>query len=261
MRLGQCLLVGLLVLAAGLAGANWRATQPATASAPPQALFYSGVLVKDGAPVADGSYPVTLTFFDKATGGTAIPCSTDPIAASFVQGRFRVPLDPTCVAGVVANPAVFVQVLVTGTPDGDVTIPKAGGARPQVGSVPFALTATTASVTDALCAGCTNNVGAQTLLNVSVPLCTTTMCTIDHQSNALVTSVQRDQAGVYKVHLAPGAFSAPPTCVATAMFDDNALATINDATTVDVVPVVMLSSANPSIGRDHGFAVICMGPK
>lgn len=144
MKALYALLLGSLVIGAGLAVAGWRSTQTPSPPLPPQAMFYSGVLVKDGVGV-EGTHPVSLRFFDQAKDGNPLsPCPTDGVMAEFTQGRFRVAVNTTCVSTLIANPTAFVEVVVSGLPGGDLTIPASGSPRPQIGSVPFALNSATA---------------------------------------------------------------------------------------------------------------------
>lgn len=105
-------------------------------------LVYSGYLEIDGAPVDDGkTHPMSITLFDKITGGTSL-CRTpsDEGASKDVSvnaGRFSVVLDDaSCSAAVHGNTAVWVELTV----DGKTLTP-----RSKIAAVPYALEADTAT--------------------------------------------------------------------------------------------------------------------
>ena len=100
-------------------------------------LYYTGYLEDTGTPL-NGPHLIQVNLWtDRTSTDTANRvCTTVPVGSTQVtDGRFRLPLDPGCVASVHANPDLYVEVVVDGAP-----LP-----RSKVGAVPYALEADTAS--------------------------------------------------------------------------------------------------------------------
>jgi hypothetical protein len=93
-------------------------------------LFYAGTLEDENGALS-GSKSIVIHFFDAVSGGTEV-CSPSPSGATQVTaGRFRVPIDGSCVDAVHKNPELWTEVSVDGQ-----TLP-----RSKVGAVPYALEA------------------------------------------------------------------------------------------------------------------------
>lgn len=97
-------------------------------------LFYSGLLEDGGRPV-EGARDITLRLWDAAGGGTIACPETTSTATPVLGGRFRIALDPACVAAIQRNPELWTEVVVGGTSLG----------RSKVGAVPYAIEAGRAS--------------------------------------------------------------------------------------------------------------------
>ena len=129
---GKTILVAVLVVLAAavvsVVGTSTR-TARATGIPPTDTLFYSGLLhdVSTGKP-AVGSPSVAVDLYAAQTGGTAV-CYTAAKAVTLTDGRFRVALDPQCVAAVQQNPDLWVEVVLNGT-----ALP-----RSKIGAVPYAV--------------------------------------------------------------------------------------------------------------------------
>lgn len=96
-------------------------------------LVYSGtVLTSAGAPITT-QQSISIRLFDVASGGTA-KCTTSTTLTPSSTGAFSVSLDPSCVAAVSDNPALWVEVTVGAT-----TLP-----RTRLGATPYALEAANA---------------------------------------------------------------------------------------------------------------------
>jgi hypothetical protein len=97
-------------------------------------LFYSGLLEDQNGPI-NGAKSIAIRMFDAPAAGTQV-CNPSPSGPTQVTvGRFRVPLDATCVAAMHANPELWIEVSVDSQ-----TLP-----RTKIGAVPFALEADSAS--------------------------------------------------------------------------------------------------------------------
>lgn len=96
-------------------------------------IYYSGSLAQDGTPV-EGMRNVRVSLWRDPTSTMTASRACETVAndTPFVGGRFRLPLDETCVTVLRAEPELFVEVEVGGT-----TI----GERVRIGAVPYALEA------------------------------------------------------------------------------------------------------------------------
>jgi microcystin-dependent protein len=95
------------------------------------ALSYSGTLLTFGQP-DNSSHAITLNLWV----GNAIACQTvSPSMIQVLNGRFSVPLDPSCVQVIHQNANVNIEVLIDGTSMG----------QTPLGAVPYAVEAATAS--------------------------------------------------------------------------------------------------------------------
>jgi len=103
-----------------------------------QPLAYSGVLLSSvGVPVTS-IVSIGLALFDDAVANAAMnrKCDTPPqTLMPDDQGRFRIVLDPTCLAAVKANSNLWVQLII-----GTSSLPRA-----KLGAVPYAVEADRAS--------------------------------------------------------------------------------------------------------------------
>ncbi len=97
-------------------------------------LFYSGLLEDGGRPV-EGARDITLRLWDAAGGGTIACPETTSMATPVLGGRFRIALDPACVAAIQRNRELWSEVVVGGTSLG----------RSKVGAVPYAIEAARAA--------------------------------------------------------------------------------------------------------------------
>ncbi|MFO0625046.1 MAG: hypothetical protein U0325_05465 [Polyangiales bacterium] len=97
-------------------------------------LFYSGLLEDGGRPV-EGARDITLRLWDAAGGGTIACPETTSMATPVLGGRFRIALDPACVAAIQRNRELWTEVVVGGTSLG----------RSKVGAVPYAIEAARAA--------------------------------------------------------------------------------------------------------------------
>ncbi|MGE5785212.1 MAG: C1q-like domain-containing protein [Myxococcales bacterium] len=96
-------------------------------------LTYSGTLSKaDGQP-ENGPHSILVYFWDTATGGVTPLCQTLPAATqtAVTNGRFTVALPDSCTQVIKANPDLYVEVTVDGSPVG----------RTKLGAVPYAMEA------------------------------------------------------------------------------------------------------------------------
>jgi hypothetical protein len=99
-----------------------RADVPAT-----NPMTFSGIITNGGVAFS-GDRDITLSVCDASTAGSC-QCLTGPgLVAVDANGRFRVPLPPTCVSALAAVSEPYLEVRVSGVPLG----------RTKVGSVPFA---------------------------------------------------------------------------------------------------------------------------
>jgi hypothetical protein len=96
-------------------------------------LYYSGFATESGTPI-DGTRDVRIEVWRDATStDTSMrACETIVNNAVFIDGHFRVALEPTCVTAMRAEPNLFVELLIEGTRIGD---------RAAIGAVPYALEA------------------------------------------------------------------------------------------------------------------------
>jgi hypothetical protein len=121
--------LGLLVL--GLPVAYW--VGQARASGPPltDPLYYSALLTDSSNNPVSGNHTIVIRVFDAATNGNQV-CITAPAGlTTLTGGRFRVPLDSGCTNAVHANPDLWIEPSIDGTPF----------PRTKLGAVPYALEA------------------------------------------------------------------------------------------------------------------------
>jgi len=135
MKLRSLVLIALVGAAAGI---TVEVTRAALADGAPtqQPLVYSGQITEGASPVT-GERPINVFLWDHATSNEASHrrCATIPAAPVAVKdGRFSIPLDPTCRPIVESTAELWVEVLVAGTSMG----------RTKIGAVPYALEAQTA---------------------------------------------------------------------------------------------------------------------
>lgn len=96
-------------------------------------LAYAGTLLNNGQP-ENASHFILLKLW--TNGGANVACSTIPGGNTTVtNGRFTIPLDPTCVPVIHQNPDVEVEVVVDGASMG----------KTSLAAVPYAVEADTAS--------------------------------------------------------------------------------------------------------------------
>jgi hypothetical protein len=126
---GALLLLLTGVPIAYFAGGARAAGIPAT-----QALTYSGVLTDAAGAPLTGTMPVQIALFDAATAGNQV-CVTLSVPQTLVAGAFQMALPDTCTTAVRANPDLWVEILVSGSPIG----------RTKLGAVPYAVAAAEAS--------------------------------------------------------------------------------------------------------------------
>ena len=101
----------LTILALALLSAAASAQAPST-------IAYQGALSESGAPVADGTYPVSITLYDAASGGTSLYAEDHSVTTH--SGSFALSVgDGTPTSGAFGNVTfvdpVWVQVSVAGT--------------------------------------------------------------------------------------------------------------------------------------------------
>lgn len=92
-------------------------------------LVYAGTLEDGGRPV-EGTHRVALRLWTAATGGT-LACAETSAEVAFTAGRFRIPLDSSCVTAVQRNADLWVEPVVD---DGSF-------GRSKVSAVPYAVEA------------------------------------------------------------------------------------------------------------------------
>jgi hypothetical protein len=123
--------IGVLLLSLPLAyfiGLARAAGVPAS-----EPLWYSGFLTDTAGTPVTGAHTIVIRVFDAETQGNQ-KCITTPVAMTQVKsGRFRIPLDASCVTAVHDNPDLWVEPAVDSTPF----------ARTKLGAVPYALEAGT----------------------------------------------------------------------------------------------------------------------
>ena len=92
-------------------------------------LQYAGTLAEQGVPV-NGTRVLEIVIWNDANASAASNkiCDTSPGSTSVVQGRFTVPLDNSCVAGIQSTPDTWAEVFVSGASFG----------RQKIGAVPYA---------------------------------------------------------------------------------------------------------------------------
>jgi hypothetical protein len=98
-------------------------------------LHYSGTLTDAGVPV-NGVRPVNLSLWTAEVGGIKVCEKVEEVTVS--AGRFRVALGDDCLAGVRANPNLWVEPIVGDTSFG----------RKKLGAVPYAVEAERARAAD-----------------------------------------------------------------------------------------------------------------
>jgi hypothetical protein len=131
----KILAAALFALAAGAIGLGWRGARAAGVPTM-NPLYYAGFL-QDGAGPVNGAKNLELVFWDSETSTSSAnrKCTTTASATMVTSGRFRVPLDPTCVTDVHASPDLWIEVRVDGTSLG----------RRKIGASAFAVEAGSAS--------------------------------------------------------------------------------------------------------------------
>ena len=120
-------------------------------------LAYAGTLM-NGAVPATGSPMIGVSLWMDATS-TAMAmraCDTPAATRTLTSGRFRVVLDPTCVAAVHAHADLWVELTVDGT-----TL----GPRSHLGAVPYALEAARLVRTDASWCGLSTSMHTGTIMS------------------------------------------------------------------------------------------------
>lgn len=107
-----------------------------------------------------------------------------------------------------------------------------------------------------------NSSGLERVERVSIPLCTTSTCTISSQSGAWVTSVTRSALGQYALNIAPGEFSAAPTCTwssatgCAGAYCPDLVIIPQSSTLIDLFG----QASNDSAFIDLQMSIICAGP-
>lgn len=139
MRIGSARFFGVAILGAAIALVVAYGVRRALAAGIPTTtpLYYSGYLEQGGSPLT-GPHLIQVNLWTDATSTNTSKrvCTTVPVGSTTVTaGRFRLPLDPTCLAAIHAHPDLYVEVVVDGT-----TLP-----RTKIGAVPYAVEADTAS--------------------------------------------------------------------------------------------------------------------
>ncbi len=110
--------------------------KPARASGIPtsNAIAYTGTLLNNGAPDS-ASHFIIVKLWATLDGGTAA-CSTVPSGnTQLVNGRFTIPLDPSCVSAIHQDPNLNVEVVIDGSSMG----------RTPLHATPYAVEADTSS--------------------------------------------------------------------------------------------------------------------
>jgi hypothetical protein len=123
--------IGIGVLLPSLPLAYWLGLARAAGVPATAPLWYGGFLTDTAGTPVTGAHAIVIRVFDAATLGNQA-CMTVPTAMTQVNnGRFRIPLDASCVAAVHANPDLWVEPAVDSTPF----------PRTKLGAVPYALEA------------------------------------------------------------------------------------------------------------------------
>ncbi len=131
-RIGSIAVLATVV--AGLGYRAWAAGIPQTGT-----LVYTGTLLNNGQP-DNNSHFILIKFWSNSGGdggsGVTPACSTIPTGNTQVQnGRFTMPLDPSCTPVIHADPYVQVEVVVDGVSMG----------KSPLSAVPYSVESDTAS--------------------------------------------------------------------------------------------------------------------
>lgn len=102
-------------------------------------LVYAGTLY-DGGSAVDGPRTIGAKLWSdvSSTVSTDTRCTTAAVPVAVTQGRFRLPLDPSCAAAVHAFPDLWIELTIDGT-----VLP-----REHLGATPYALEADRAAGAD-----------------------------------------------------------------------------------------------------------------
>src|SRR5687767_5319739 len=73
-------------------------------------LYYSGYLEDASARAIEGTFDISIQLWPSDTASGTALCQSTSLQEQVRRGRFRVKLDPGCVAIIGANPDLWVQV-------------------------------------------------------------------------------------------------------------------------------------------------------
>lgn len=125
---------GVVLVGVAVSAGYWLGHAEADGIPMTDTLAYSGTLLEGGVPEEDDRN-IAVALYRSEMGSTP-ECLRPSMMTAVTRGRFRVVLPPDCVADVHANPDIWVQVEVDGTP-----LP-----RTHIGAVPYAIEAANATV-------------------------------------------------------------------------------------------------------------------
>ncbi len=264
-----------------VAGGYFLGKAKAEEGSAPRPLFYSGVLLENGAPSSAESAAITVRLFVPDAKEPACPV-TDAVDAPLLAGHFQVALHDQCASVLEQLPQVLIQLEVNGK-----QLPLRA-----LGTVPFAMHAMQADNADklagespgnfarvghahALGAAGASGTGATGLRtdsesplhyasvkvggDLAKEICVTPKCDIRVQSGS-VQEVLRQEEGIYWVGFHPDTFADAPTCVC------NPFQGFNRACTAvtphnDGVWVHTFRTQTAKEGLvDLGFELMCIGP-